>query len=117
MLNRILGREATSTTIQHVNAAELKAMIERDDQLNLLDVRTPAEYQHEGHIAGTELVPLASLAAAIERLPRDQPVVCVCRSGSRSAGACRQLARQGFEHVINLRGGMIGWQRAGFPVE
>jgi rhodanese-related sulfurtransferase len=52
----------------------------------------------------------------VNELPKDRPILCICRSGSRSSMATRQLAGAGFE-AINLSGGMIGWQGAGFPIK
>jgi rhodanese-related sulfurtransferase len=51
----------------------------------------------------------------VEELPKDQPIVFVCRSGNRSQVACEQLSRLGYENVTNFEGGMIAWKRAGLP--
>lgn len=85
------------------------------DDLILIDVRTPGEYQHDGHIDGSRLLPLSSLVARVNEIPQDKTVVCVCRSGSRSYTACEMLAGRGYKNVVNLSGGMIGWKRAGLP--
>jgi rhodanese-related sulfurtransferase len=50
-------------------------------------------------------------------LPRDRDVVLYCRSGARSYHACAFLAQQGFDNVINLRGGIVAWARDGFQIE
>ena len=81
----------------------------------VLDVRQPAEYK-SGHIAGTKLIPLHELQDKITQLPKDRPIIAVCRSGSRSGRAARILTEAGYE-VENLRGGMIAWEMAGFPVK
>lgn len=84
----------------------------------LLDVRTPEEYA-QGHIANATLLPLAVLDGTNEALPDDRttPVFVYCRSGSRSAQAADILADQGYTDVRNLGGGILSWQRAGYPVE
>jgi rhodanese-related sulfurtransferase len=51
----------------------------------------------------------------VGELPKEQPLVFVCRSGSRSLVACEQLNRLGFNNVKNFRGGMIAWKRARLP--
>ena len=84
----------------------------------ILDVREPAEFTGPlGHIAGARLLPLGELAARSGELPRDRPIVTVCRSGSRSAQAATLLQRAGFERVANLAGGMLRWRAQRFPVE
>jgi rhodanese-related sulfurtransferase len=81
----------------------------------LLDVRQPDEYQ-DGHIAGARLIPLGELERRMKELPREQEIVCVCRSGSRSGQAAKVLTAAGYK-VTNLQGGMIAWMRAGLPVK
>lgn len=86
------------------------------EQLFFLDVREPAEYA-AGHIAGSTLIPLGQLANRIGKLPKDRPIVAVCRSGNRSSVALSVLTRAGFTNVLNLRGGMLAWARSGLPVK
>jgi rhodanese-related sulfurtransferase len=81
----------------------------------LLDVREPEEYR-QGHIAGSKLIPLGQLQQRLPELPRDREIICVCHSGSRSSSATRALASAGYS-AVNLRGGMLGWSRAGLPVQ
>ena len=80
-----------------------------------LDVRERAEWA-AGRIAGALHVPLAELQHRFDELPRDRPIVCVCRSGGRSALATQALARAGLE-IANLAGGMKGWVAAGLPID
>ena len=83
----------------------------------LLDVREPAEFVGElGHLAGARLLPLGRLRAEIDSVPRDRPVVVVCRSGARSAQAALILEKAGFERAASLEGGMIRWRSLGLPV-
>jgi rhodanese-related sulfurtransferase len=80
----------------------------------LVDVRTAGEFQ-EGHIPGAVNIDLQRLAQRLGEIPRDQPVVLYCRSGSRSATAAGLLARAGYVHVYDL-GGIITWRAQGLPV-
>ncbi|HKU37381.1 MAG TPA: MBL fold metallo-hydrolase [Polyangiales bacterium] len=99
---------------------ELPAEWLRDhaSELRVIDVREPDEYRGElGHIADAELVPLGSLIAAAGSLPRDRPIVTVCRSGGRSGRAALELARLGFARVASLRGGMREWNADHMPVD
>lgn len=87
-------------------------------RVTVIDVREPDEYSGAfGHIHGAKLVPLGSLVARIEELPKDQPLVMVCRSGARSAQATVLLKNKGIAKVANLAGGMLRWRAQRFPVE
>ena len=86
----------------------------------LLDVREADEYSGElGHIHGSVLVPLKELPARTGELQafKDRTIVVVCRAGVRSATAAAILTGLGFEHVSNLKGGMLDWNDARLPVE
>jgi glyoxylase-like metal-dependent hydrolase (beta-lactamase superfamily II)/rhodanese-related sulfurtransferase len=86
----------------------------------LLDVREEDEFNGElGHIAGSILVPLKDLSSRAEEFgaSKQAEVVAICRSGARSTTAAAILTGLGFEHVCNLRGGMLEWIDAGLPVE
>ncbi len=84
----------------------------------VIDVREPDEYVGPlGHIRGAKLIPLGQLGRRIEELPRDRPLVMVCRSGARSAQATVALQRAGFPQVANLSGGMLRWRGEGHAVE
>lgn len=86
--------------------------------LLIVDVRQAEElYGDLGHIPAARHVPLDILftAGPPADWKRDQPLLVVCRSGARSAQAAVQLGAWGFTEVYNLRGGMIGWHRAGLP--
>ncbi|MET0387740.1 MAG: MBL fold metallo-hydrolase [Polyangiales bacterium] len=83
----------------------------------LIDVREQDEYRGElGHIAGSVLVPLGTLLSAARRLPKEQSMVLVCRSGGRSGKAALQLAAAGWTRVASLRGGMLAWNEQHLPV-
>ena len=118
MFQALFGRgQATNSPIRQMSATELNEELQNGNAPILVDVRTPNEYQHDGHIAGSRLLPLNVFMQRINELPQDKPIVCVCRSGNRSQAAAEQLLAQGFENVSNLSGGMFGWRRAGLPIE
>jgi len=86
--------------------------------VHVLDVREPNEFTGPlGHIRGALLVPLGELAAKAKDLPRDKPIVAVCRAGSRSAHATAILNKAGFSDVANLPGGMLRWRGEGRSVD
>jgi rhodanese-related sulfurtransferase len=81
----------------------------------LLDVRERREWK-AGHAPGSKNIPLSTLAKRHHELRDDRAYVAVCRSGSRSRSATAQLRSAGFD-VVNLKGGMNAWRRAGLPLE
>jgi sulfur dioxygenase len=84
----------------------------------VLDVREPDEWNGElGRIPGARDLPLGELRARLGELPRDRPIVAVCRSGGRSAEASLILEQAGFPRAANLAGGMIRWHVLGLPME
>jgi glyoxylase-like metal-dependent hydrolase (beta-lactamase superfamily II)/rhodanese-related sulfurtransferase len=93
------------------------ALAEVAGKVQVLDVREPDEFaQGLGHIEGALLVPLGQMDARLVELPRDRPIVTVCRSGARSARAAAMLGKAGFAEVANLRGGMLRWRAEGGAV-
>ncbi|MCP9848349.1 rhodanese-like domain-containing protein [Cyanobium sp. Morenito 9A2] len=85
---------------------------------NLVDVRSAEEYDGpDGHIPGSQLIPLPDLEARSAEIRSDRPTVVLCHSGSRSALATQQLSKAGLRQVANLRGGLSRWKAEGYPVE
>lgn len=110
LISRLFGAAGGGIT-----AAEARAQLEQKPKPFLLDVRQPEEFR-SGHISGAKLIPLSELRQRLNELPKDREIICVCRSGSRSSTATRQLGDAGFR-VKNLNGGMNAWARANFPVK
>jgi SulP family sulfate permease len=82
----------------------------------LIDVREREEYV-AGHLPGADLLPLRHVIENAEQLPRDRPIMLVCRSGRRSTRAMHWLIGLGFDDVVNLKGGILSWKAMGRPVE
>jgi rhodanese-related sulfurtransferase len=87
-----------------------------NDGAVLVDVREPHEWR-AGHAPNARHIPLQQLPEHLDALPRSAPVYLICRSGNRSHTAAAFLQRNGFERPVNVRGGIIAWQRAGLPIE
>jgi glyoxylase-like metal-dependent hydrolase (beta-lactamase superfamily II)/rhodanese-related sulfurtransferase len=87
---------------------------EHPRQVTILDVREAAELSGDlGRIEGSLHIPLGELRARLDEVPRDKPVVCICRSGRRSAQASLILEGAGIREVANVAGGMIRWRALG----
>ena len=91
----------------------LKSWLGHKDFL-LVNVAVP----YVGEIESTdEFIPLNEIEGRLNAFPqRDSKIVVYCRSGATSAQAARQLVRLGYSNVWNLKGGMIAWQGAGYPL-
>jgi rhodanese-related sulfurtransferase len=107
-------RPRAAAALSNVTVAQLHAAAA--DGALVLDVREPFEYA-DGRVAGSVLVPLATVAERADDFPKDQPVYVVCRSGNRSLVAARTLVEAGYTDVRNVEGGMIAWAAARLPVQ
>jgi len=94
--------------IPEVTPRELAERLARGDDVDVLDVREPHEWEI-ARIAGTRLVPLGTLAEVLPTLDPTREIVVHCKGGSRSAKAVRQLQAAGFRRVWNLAGGISRW--------
>ncbi len=96
--------------MQQLSAPDLAAWLADETRPApvLLDVREPGEFAY-CHIAGAQLMPMASVPARQQELDPEQPVVCICHHGMRSLQVASFLQRAGFENVFNLAGGVAAW--------
>ncbi len=99
--------------------AEDAALMVKNDELKVIDVRQPYEWK-SGHIAGATLIPLDGLydfarKLAGQSLSKEQPLLFVCAAGQRSASASEIAAIAGYTRVYNLVGGMGSWAYEGLP--
>lgn len=97
----VFWRMRTAKGIRSISAHQLKQEL-RDAGKVFIDVRTPEEFQTR-NIKQFQNMPLGS---EFSGLPKDKEIVVICRSGMRSAQACKQLKKMGYERVTNVRGGM-----------
>lgn len=117
MFNNLFGFGKNSQAYEEIVPQQLEQKRLSAEPVQIIDVREPYEYK-EGHIPGSKLIPLGQLTRRLNELgPKDREVIVVCRSGSRSGQAAHQLAAMGYNKVVNLRGGILSWHRAGLPSE
>jgi adenylyltransferase/sulfurtransferase len=105
----IRGEEAAApvTQVPEMTPRELKQRLDRGDDLFVLDVREPHEYQI-CNINGY-LLPLGDLPRRVHELDSSREIVAHCRSGKRSAEAAEFLRKAGFRKIWNLKGGILAW--------
>src|SRR5579863_169251 len=105
----VRGEEAPASNVQvpEITPRELKSRLDRGDDLFILDVREPHEFQIcnlKGH-----LIPLGELPRRVHELDSSREIVAHCRSGKRSAEAVDFLRKAGFRKILNLKGGILAW--------
>lgn len=102
-----------------ITPTELLRLKQNDPSLELIDVRTPAEFG-EVHVEFARNLPLDRLDPAKLKTERNgrsgQPLYVLCRSGSRSKMACDKLTAAGVENIVNVVGGTEACRAAGLPV-
>lgn len=102
-----------------IHPRDLYALLQRGEEIDILDVRTPAEFRSE-HIPSAQLAPVDSLDVRQIMASRqglsDVPIYLTCRSGNRAAQAQKLFVEAGFSNVICIEGGTEAWEQAGLPV-
>jgi rhodanese-related sulfurtransferase len=101
--------------INEIDSESLQKRIASGEDVLLVDIRTPAEVA-QGAIPDSMKLPMHLIPIRISELPKDREVVLYCRSGARSYQACAYMMQQGYDRVLNLRGGIIAWARHGYPI-
>ncbi len=86
-------------------------VIELDRGATVIDVREIDEYI-DAHVAGVRLVPLDTIADALESIPRDETVYVICRSGARSQRAADFFVAHGLD-AVSVSGGTMAWIQRG----
>lgn len=101
---------------QQINVNEAIQLMNNDDTV-IVDVREDKEVAN-GIIQGAKHIKLGNFATRMSELnnSKSKPLLVYCRSGNRSAHACNQLTKEGFEDVYNLAGGITAWESANLPV-
>lgn len=111
-----------STEINHltrgfndITPAEATRLMSHENAITL-DTRTTGEYR-QSHILGSKHIPVNELNSRLGELEKhkNDHIVAYCRSGNRSATACRILRSSGFQNVYNLGGGIMAWEGASLP--
>lgn len=92
------------SAISQVDAVDWESWVE-DNDATVLDVREPDEWQL-GTLPGAVLISQGELVSRMDEVPKDKPVLCVCRSGGRSANVASFLAFNGYD-AANMVGGMF----------
>lgn len=102
--------------IKEISATDLSGLIEANHHFEIIDIRTPAEIER-GVIPNAKTLPMHLIPFKLDFFTTaNKQIIIYCRTGSRSAQACRFLNQQGIYNVINLRGGVVKWSNSGLPL-
>ena len=104
-------------SVSVISPKQLQDRVQAGETVDLIDVRTPVEFR-EVHASIASNVPLETLdaGAVLAGHPTSRPLYVICRSGSRGKQACEKLAAAGCTNVVNVEGGTMAWDQAGYPV-
>jgi SulP family sulfate permease len=109
--------EAPHVTVPNIEPGELWQRQQDGSRLMIIDVREMGEWQVDGFISDSHLVPLPRFFEQKLNLPPNCDIILVSRTGRRSRHLTSLLQRQGWNQVYNLHGGFLGWRSAYLPVE
>jgi rhodanese-related sulfurtransferase len=116
-MNTWHGASNETATIEQISVEELHRRLDKEPELQVLDVRRAAEYESD-HVPGARLSTLSALASdALDGFDPARPVAVICAGGDRSSAAASMLATRGFRKLLNVAGGTSAYVSAGYPVE
>lgn len=118
MIVLLSGCISDATMWERVGVSEFEDGILDNPDGFLLDVRTQAEWEQDGHLENATLIPHTELESRESELPSDKEelILLYCRSGNRSQDAAQTLLDMGFTNLMELETGINGWKDAGMPV-
>ncbi|GAB5524563.1 MAG: hypothetical protein Roseis2KO_24350 [Roseivirga sp.] len=108
--NRLISSFGAYHGVKNCTSQDVTALVS-DENLLILDVRQREEYE-VSHLKGAVLADDVDF----KRLETDQPILVYCTVGFRSTELGTTLTHNGFSHIYNLEGGLIGWKNQGKPV-
>jgi SulP family sulfate permease len=109
--------EAPNAVVPSIDPTTLYALMREMETFWLVDVREMAEWESEGFIRDSQLIPLPRFFQRQLNLPTNRDIVFVSRTGRRSRHLVSLLQRQGWQNIYNLSGGVVEWRRVGLPLE
>ena len=121
LLATVLAIHATcfcaDTEVSELSAEEAHRLIEGEEDVIVLDVRTPKEFA-EGHLAGAHNIDFLAdtFSSEVEKLDPEKTYLIHCRSGSRSGKSLAVFRELKFKKIYHLTSGYLGWVEAGNPV-
>lgn len=102
------GLEVEEVNNEEITVVELKGLMAKGS-VHVLDVRE--DYEYDIANIGGQFIPLNQIVERQSEIPRDKSVVVMCKAGGRSQKAIDLLKMEGFDNLVNLKGGILAWQK------
>lgn len=100
----------TGDEFPEISPADLRQRLDAGERIAIIDVREPFEWEIVNLAdRGARLIPLGEVADRLGEIDSADQIVVVCRTGARSASVARHLLANGYDRVLNLRGGIKAW--------
>ncbi|MFN8299685.1 MAG: rhodanese-like domain-containing protein [Chitinophagales bacterium] len=93
--------------MKEITVQELKEMLDKQSDIQLVDVREAYEYEIAD--IGGDKIPMGTIPASFDKIDKHKQVVIYCRTGNRSGQVCNFLEGHGFSNLYNLKGGILAW--------
>lgn len=116
ILSLTIAAPLLAAPARDISSQEAKTLIDKNKSAFILDVRTLQERQ-QGYIAGSQLIPIDTIERRLAEIPKNRPIIVYCAVGSRSRVVAQGLSQLGYQQVYNMRDGIVGWYRSGYPVQ
>ncbi len=110
------GLEKQHAAFKTVTPQEAEDLIETRKDLLLIDVRGQDELD-EGYIEGSTMMPLWDIIKGTQRPPKNKPILLICAVGGRSLALGQIMAKNGWNEIYNLKGGISAWKEARLPLK
>jgi len=94
--------------MKEISVQELKQMMDRKDDFQLIDVREMNEYEY-CRIEGSRHIPIGEVLSRVDELNHHMDVIFHCKTGGRSGAMVNALMARGYKNVVNLKGGIMAW--------
>jgi phage shock protein E len=107
---------ALAAAVKPLTVKDTKTLIDKTPNLYILDVRTPDEYK-QARMKNSVLIPDYELKKRVNEVPKNRPILVICAVGARSKPSSDFLISKGYPEVYHLNDGLVGWYRAGLPIE
>ena len=101
--------------VKEIDVDTLQQKMTTKEDIILYDIRSESEVI-QGVLPDSKYLPMHLIPLKIADFPKDKEIILYCRSGVRSYHACKFLMQEGFDKVINLKGGIIAWARSGYDI-
>lgn len=105
------------STIQELDVNELSLKLAQQEDVELIDIRSPAEVA-QGVLPHTKTLPMHLMPLKLDYFTSlNKTIILYCRTGIRSAQACTFLTQNGINNVFSVKGGITSWKENGHPIE